>query len=333
MNNIRGVWLTNVDTQVFNSKASLTEVLTLIADTGFNVVFPVVWNKGFTLYPSQVMASTFGKAWTIAPPYLEDNRDPLAEIINTAQKLNLKVIPWFEYGFAYTHNSLQNKYRVELEQQLKQKNWLGKTPRGKLLIKNGFCWLNALSPSVQDFMLNLLLEVVQNYPVDGIQGDDRLPAFPSEGGYHFWSTKQKRANILTNFLARLYSRVKEINPELIVSVAPHPFGFGYREYLQDVPKWLDLGIVDVIHPQLYRRDFCAYQQLLQETVRQLNSTQLTQLFPGVLLKIGNYRLEAKILEQLIDLHRDLGISGEVFFFHEGIRENNGELAKVLQRKY
>ena len=28
-----------------------------------------------------------------------------------------------------------------------------------------------------------ILEVVKNYDIDGIQGDDRLPAMPAEGGY------------------------------------------------------------------------------------------------------------------------------------------------------
>ena len=32
-------------------------------------------------------------------------------------------------------------------------------------------------------MLFRSLDVVKNYDVDGIQGDDRLPAMPAEGGY------------------------------------------------------------------------------------------------------------------------------------------------------
>ena len=43
--------------------------------------------------------------------------------------------------------------------------------------------MNAIHPEVQDFILNLIEEVLINYEVAGIQGDDRLPAMPSEGGY------------------------------------------------------------------------------------------------------------------------------------------------------
>ena len=48
--------------------------------------------------------------------------------------------------------------------------------------KKEFFWWNELHPEVQDFMNKLVLEVVNNYNIDGIQGDDCLPAVPGEGG-------------------------------------------------------------------------------------------------------------------------------------------------------
>lgn len=350
---MRGIWLTNVDSQVFNSPSNIAEAIAFIAETGFDTVFPVIWNKGYTLYPSQVMSETFGKAWEIAPLYQQQRWNPLEEIIKAAQVYNLKVIPWFEYGFVYTHNSLQNPTRFALETQLAKKNWLAIDKQGKLLIKNGFCWLNALSSEVQEFMQQIILEVVQTYPVAGIQGDDRLPAFPIEGGYDT-STKQLyqqqtgkslptqdkspvwmqwRADILTNFLSHLYQNIKKINPQLIVSIAPHPPEFGYREYLQDIPQWLKLGIVDYLHPQLYRRTFNDYQKLLKQTITQLDKSLLPKLSPGILIKIGSYRIPSTMLKQVIDYHRRLGIQGEVCFFYEGIKENHHELAQVLREYY
>lgn len=94
-----------------------------------------------------------------------------------ARRVGLKVIPWFEYGFASSYN-LNGGILLQ-----KKPQWAGRDRNGNLLQKNGFEWLNALDPEVQEFLLNLVLEVVKNYDVDGIQGDDRLPAFPCEGGY------------------------------------------------------------------------------------------------------------------------------------------------------
>ena len=39
-------------------------------------------------------------------------------------------------------------------------------------------WWNALHPGPQKFLLELIEEVVTRYDIDGIQGDDRLPAMP-----------------------------------------------------------------------------------------------------------------------------------------------------------
>lgn len=97
---IRGVWLTNTDSEVLSSQSTILEAMEFLADTGFNVVFPVVWNKAATLYRSKVMQQTFG--WEIDSRYI--GRDPLAEIVNAAHQVGIKVIPWFEYGFASSYN-------------------------------------------------------------------------------------------------------------------------------------------------------------------------------------------------------------------------------------
>src|SRR5689334_19698637 len=92
----RGVWLTNTDSKVLRSQQRIAEAMDFLAETGFNVVFPVVWNQGVTLYPSQIMQQTFGVE--IHPSFV--GRDPLRELIVEARRVGLKVIPWFEYGFA-----------------------------------------------------------------------------------------------------------------------------------------------------------------------------------------------------------------------------------------
>jgi uncharacterized lipoprotein YddW (UPF0748 family) len=278
MEKIRGVWLTNVDSEVLDSKQKIAEAMDLLADIGINTVFPVVWNKGYTLYRSGVLKTEFGQEIDPSPQYA--GRDPLAEVVAAAHAKNLKVIPWFEFGFAASFEAGGGHIIA------KKPNWAAKDQNGDLLKKHGFEWMNALSQEVQDFLERLILEVVNNYAVDGIQGDDRLPAMPSEGGYDAdtvsrykakfgkeppKNTKdgiwlQWRADILTNFLERLASKVKAVRQELIISMAPSPYPFGFNEYLQDVPEWIKRDRVDLIHPQLYRERLSDYSQLLDDTV-------------------------------------------------------------------
>ena len=104
-------------------------------------------------------------------------RDPLAEVIDEAHKHNIAVIPWFEFGFSSSYNDGGGHI-------LRAKpHWAARDREGRLLKKNGFEWMNAFHPEVQEFMLALVTEVVKRYDVDGVQGDDRLPAQPIEGGY------------------------------------------------------------------------------------------------------------------------------------------------------
>jgi uncharacterized lipoprotein YddW (UPF0748 family) len=337
---IRGIWITNTDSAVLDSQANIAEAMDFLAETGFNVVFPVVWSKGATVYPSQVMRSQFGFA--IDPRYA--GRDPLAEVVTEARRVGLKVIPWFEYGFASSYN--QNGGQL----LAKKPEWAARDCNGHLLKKNGFEWMNALDSQVQDFLLSLILEVVNNYDVEGIQGDDRIPAMPCEGGYDAATVaryRQKfrrqppsnpkdrrwlqwRADILTDFLARLHRRVKAVNPNLLISMAPSIYDWGYKEYLQDSPTWLQQGLVDLLHPQAYRRDFNSYKQIIDRLVREQTPQQRSRLTPGVLLNIGSYRMTPQYLSQAIAHNRYCGVFGEVFFFYEGLRADNNALAKVLR---
>lgn len=339
---MRGVWLTTTDSRVFNSKQNIAEAMTFLAQTGFNVVFPVVWNNAATLYPSKIMRDTFG--YEIDSRFV--GRDPLGELVAEAKRVGLAVIPWFEYGFASSYNQNGGKLLAQ------KPNWAARDASGNLLKKNDFEWMNALDSEVQDFLRNLILEVAKNYDIAGIQGDDRLPALPSEGSYdsktsdrYFRQFNQNppqnakdaqwlqwRADILTDFLTRLYQELIAIKPNLLISMAPSMYPWGLQEYLQDAQAWIDQGLIDLIHPQLYHRDFQGYKLLVDRLVtQQFNSSQLYALSPGVLMKVGSYRMSPELLLQTIQYNRDRGLNGEVFFFYEGLREDNNALANVLKQ--
>ena len=47
---LRGVWLTNVDSKVMDSRENIAEAMRFLAENNFNMVCRVVWNKGMNLY-------------------------------------------------------------------------------------------------------------------------------------------------------------------------------------------------------------------------------------------------------------------------------------------
>lgn len=341
LDELRGVWISNVDCTVLDSRENIRSALRDLSEAGFNVVFPVVWNKGRTQYPSALMKKTFGAE-------IEERfrgRDPLQEMIEEAHALDIAVVPWFEYGFV---GSYDGKGKDPLKRKPK---WAGTDAQGGKLVKNGFRWMDALDPEVQAFVSGLVLEVVRDYDVDGVQGDDRLPAMPSEGGYdretrraYEKETGEKvpddgkdaewlawRAARLTDFLRDLRERVHAVKPGLPISSSPTPPGWGLREYLQDSGTWLKEGLVDMIHPQAYRRDIASYEATMASILDQhYGRPAAPELTPGILVKSGSYRITREHLLAAIAWNRENGIKGEVLFHYQGLRENEDELLRALR---
>jgi len=339
---VRGVWLTNVDSEVLNSKENIVEAVNLLDELGFNTIFVVVWNKAMTTYPSKIMKEFTG----FEIDTLFTGRDPLNELIEEAHKKNIKIIAWFEFGFS---SSYQLNGGPILE---KKPEWASKDVNGNLVTKNGFEWMNGFNPEVQDFMLSLIMEVVRNYNVDGIQGDDRLPAMPSEAGYDEYTVNlyrsehdgknppsyhkdydwiKWRSNLLTNFMKIIHDSVKSHNQKLIVSMAPSIYPWSEEEYLQDWLTWMQKSYVDLVCPQVYRYNIKEYRSALELIVEeQIDKKDFYKFYPGVLLKVGDYYPSEDFLKQMIDENRKQNINGEVLFFYEGIKKYPDFFRKIYK---
>jgi uncharacterized lipoprotein YddW (UPF0748 family) len=204
----RGVWLTNIDSNVLFSKENLETAVERLAAMNINTLYPVIWNWGYTLFPSAAAERELGEKQhlygEISTPQLEASqagRDMLQELIDLAHARGMKVIPWFEFGFMAPNNYvLERRHpdwftqkRVEVpetpllprilqqlpgaqpEPQPDPRIWL----EGNVLPR---LWMNPFHPQVQKFLLELTNDVMSNYDVDGFQVDDHL-GLPVEFGY------------------------------------------------------------------------------------------------------------------------------------------------------
>lgn len=342
---VHGVWLTNVDSDALYSKENIRSTVQTCSELGFNTIFVVVWNNAMTTYPSDVMRKLTGVP--IDPRLVKtQDRDPLKELLEETQPRGIKVIAWFEFGFSCSYNQADGGAIIRTKP-----HWASRGVDGKIVSKNKFQWMNGFHPEVQDFMMSLLKEVVQNYAVDGIQGDDRLPALPSETGYDDFTqnlykaehgslppknTKDYewvrwRAEKMSDYMKRIHTELKTIRPELIISMSPSIYPWSVEEYLQDWVTWVREGWVDMVCPQVYRYKFDAYKKELDKMLtRQVSPQHKTKLVPGVLLKVSPYLASEEYLRQMVNYNRSQGLSGEVFFFYEGVK-NYPALFKELNR--
>ena len=331
---IRGTWITNVASSAMTSPAAIRESVGHCKRNGLTDIFVVVWNRGVTMYPSQVVKNYIG----IAQDTLYKGFDPLKIFIDEGHAAGLRVHAWFEFGFSYAYQDSAHQNWLS-----RYPDWCGHDNQGKLLKKNDFFWWNALHPEVQQFMQELVLEVVKNYKVDGIQGDDRLPAMPAEGGYDAYTLQlyaaenngkvppkdpkevnwlQWKADKISLFGKKLYQAVKSTRPDCMVSWAPSIYPWSKEQYLQDWPRWLKEGYADWIIPQVYRYKLDAYEQTLKAIGSQVPANLKHKIFPGILTSLGNgYRADDAALESMLRLNRTYGYTGEVFFYFETIRES------------
>lgn len=341
---LRGVWLTNIDSDVLFEKERLKQSLRTLHQLNFNTVYPAVWNWGYTLYPSKVIAKVIGKSVDPTPGL--QKRDMLKEIVRDGHKQGLTVIPWFEFGFMAPADSLLAKNRPY---------WLTNRSDGIKIVKEGThnrVWLNPFRPDVQQFIQDLIVEIVKNYDIDGIQFDDHF-GLPSELGYDAYTTalykkehKGKlppadfknpewvswRANKITDFMKRVFVAIKANKKDCIVSVAPNPQRFSYEYFLADWQKWERMGIVEDLVLQIYRNDLNVFiSELEYPEVKQAQNHIPVSI--GILTGLKNRTVPMEQIKTQIGKVRERKFAGVSFFFYETLWNMSQEKPQQRQQAW
>ena len=327
---LRGVWLTNVDSDVLFADQKTKTAIELLAESNFNTLYPTVWNWGYTLYPSAVAQDVIGI--NLDPTEGLQGRDVLAEIINQGHQQGMSVIPWFEFGFMAPADS-----------QLAQKHpeWLTSRQDGSTIWLEGKVhervWLNPLRPDVQSFMTDLLVEIASNYDIDGIQLDDHF-GYPAELGYDDYTIElykaehdgklppedyqdaewvQWRADKITAYVETLFHELKQHNPQAIISVSPNPQHFSLNSFLMDWYKWERQGLIEELIVQIYRDSNQSFIQELQQP-EILAAKEHIPVGIGILSGLkGRPVLWHKIYKQ-VKIAREHEFAGISFFFYESL---------------
>lgn len=351
---IRGVWVPAPKfTSVLHSYKNVDNFVRLLDSLNFNTVFVVSYAENKTIYPSKII-KTYTKSKSITEsnllsPYLKTyntegkslSSDPIADLISLAHSRNIKVFFWYEYGFMGDTKPITNENPLFANHP----DWLGINNENKPTnYYNKDFYFNAYNPKVQDYLIKLIKEGIKRYPnVDGIQGDDRMPAMPKNSGYDAYTiSKYKkehngqlppkdfeelnwvnwRINLLNNFGKKLYQEVKKENANVMVSFAPNPYPWSKENLMQDWPQWIGNGICDLLAVQCYRYNSEAYKNTVTEVVKYIKQNNPQQVFaPGIILmEGGKIKMDANLLKEQININRNLGINGEIFFYNEALKD-------------
>ncbi len=342
---IRGVWLTNIDSDVLFDRDRLSSAIQRLRELNFNSLYPTVWNGGYTLYPSLVAAKVIGRS--LDPTTGLQGRDILQEIIVQGHQKGMGVIPWMEFGFMAPADS-------ELAQL--HPTWLTQKSGGSTIWPEGDnqrVWLNPLHPEVQKFILDLVDEIVANYDIDGIQFDDHF-GFPAEFGYDPFTIElyqqehagqsppnnykdpswiRWRADKVTDFMKRVFQTVKNRQPKAIVSLSPNPQEFSYNSALADWETWERQGLIEELIIQIYRHDISRFiAELERPEVK--TARQHIPVAIGVLTGIKPRAVSIAQIQAQVKAVRDRNFAGVSFFFYESLwnlaKESPAERQSAIQ---
>ncbi|WP_260864419.1 glycoside hydrolase family 10 protein [Citrobacter sp. Marseille-Q6884] len=324
---VRGIWLATVSrldwppissvnisspsVRISQQQKALTDKLDNLKRLGINTVFFQVKPDATALWKSKILPWSDTLTGTIGE---DPGYDPLQFMLDEAHKRGMKVHAWF------------NPYRVsvntkpstvaELNRTLSlhpasvyvlHRDWI-RTSGERFVLDPGI-------PEARDWITSIVAEVVENYPVDGVQFDDYFyTESPGSAlndsqtfrkyGQGFDSKADWRRYNTQRLIEQVSQTIKKSKPEVEFGVSPagvwrnrshDPAGSdtrgaaAYDESYADTRRWVQQGLLDYIAPQLYwpfARDAARYDVLAKWWADVVKSTN-TRLYIGVALyKVG-----------------------------------------------
>jgi len=327
---MRGVWVSNVDSTVMDSYGNMESLASRISNLNMNALYPVAWNKGETFYPSDVMVKYGAPKISTRYGLPSLKRDPMKDWIALGNQYDLDVVPWFEWGLKVPSNS-----------PIAQRNpeWLSKDVSGKSSFDQdgtSTSYLNFVHPEVQTFYEELMVEFVKRYEVLAVQFDDHmslkntfgyddftLNMYRTETGRTGKPTPEApewlawRAAKLTQFIARISKAIKATRPGVKFSISPNPYPWSYQNYVQDWPEWVNQGLVDEVVVQVYRDNMSRFQGELSSPALDKAKGKVN-LMIGVLSGLKPEPMPIEMVRAQTAMVREFGYQGVVYFFQESL---------------
>ncbi len=342
----RGAWIASVHNidwpsakglSASSQQSELRAILDQVAALKMNAVVFQVRPQCDALYQSSIepwsswLTGTMGRS----PGY-----DPLSFCIREAHARGIEVHAWFNPFRALCSNS----------QQIAGNHICRSTP-GITKRYGSMTWCDPASPDSRSRALNVILDVVRRYDIDGVHLDDYFYPYPT-GGLNFSDGKspaQRRAYI-DGFVSNLYASVKRQKSWVRVGISPFgiwrpgvPAGIeagldSYEQLAGDSRKWLKNGWVDYLAPQLYWR-ISPQKQSFPALLTWWRQQGSRPVWPGIatarIHSSDDPGRPASEITNQIDITRKIGKNwnGHIHWSAKSLVSNRGGIATQLAATY
>ncbi|WP_215788136.1 glycoside hydrolase family 10 protein [Pantoea dispersa] len=323
---VRGVWLTTVSRldwppissvtaspalRIRQQQQALTAKLDKLHSLGINTVFFQVKPDGTALWRSRILPWSDTLTGNIGQ---DPGYDPLQFILDEAHKRGMKVHAWFNPYRVSTNTKPATVTALNNTLQLQpasvfvlHRDWI-RTASDRFVLDPGI-------PAARDWITSIVAEVVSNYAIDGVQFDDYFytetatsplndSATFRQYGAGFASKADWRRHNTQLLIEQVSRTIKQLKPGVEFGVSPAGVwrnlshdaagsdtrgAAAYDEAYADTRRWVQLGLLDYIAPQLYwpfARQAARYDVLARWWANVVQPTH-TRLYIGVALyKVG-----------------------------------------------
>lgn len=365
---MRGTWIStvyNIDwpqdpkKSGFNAerqKQQYTSMLDKLQEAGINAVFVQVRPTSDAFYPSKLLPWS---EWLTGTQGKDPGYDPLKFMVEETHKRGMQFHAWF------------NPYRVSVQGDVSKlvnghpakehPDWVVKH-QNKLIYNPGV-------PEARQFVLDSIMEVVNNYDIDGVHLDDYFypygedkESFKDNDTYErynkvFNNKGDWRRNNVNEFVESLYKQIKSAKPNVQFGISPFgvwrnssadPTGSAtkaglssYDNLYADTRTWIKNHWIDYIAPQVYwhiGHKAASYDTLVNWWVKETAGT-------GVELFIGHaaYKLadanetdwnSADVLIKQLEFNSRIdAVAGSIFFSAADLVRNTKQVSDKLQQYY
>ncbi|WP_040712803.1 family 10 glycosylhydrolase [Paenibacillus curdlanolyticus] len=334
-------------------KQEYGKLLDQLQGMGINTVFVQVRPSADALYPSQlvpwskVLTGVQGKD----PGY-----DPLAYLVDETHRRGMAFHAWFNPFRASTDASTASLAASHVAKQ--HPEWIVNSG-GKLYINPGI-------PAARQHIIDAIMEVVDQYEVDGVHLDDYF--YPSSGTFDdsaaFQAYNSKgiatladwRRDNINEFVRQLGETLHASKKGIAYGISPFgvwrnqsvdPTGSdtkasvtAYDSMYADVRTWIKQGWIDYVVPQIYwSLSFQAarYDKLVDWWSQEVSGTQVKLYIGHSPYKLGTaeagWQSAQEIINQLSYNKQHPEVSGDIFFSAKDLLRNPLGLIPALQAYY
>ena len=300
---MRGVWVRPTE----HTEEQIIATLNNLKENGFNAVFLETYYHGKTIFPSKTM-NKYG--FTVQNPQFADF-DPLKIWVKEAHKRGIKVHTWFQSFYVGNSNPYSDSSSIlalHPEWGNKTKNTAGNVGATKSSAEHNGYFLDPANPEVQDFLEELITEIITEYKPDGINldyirypnsnprnvggawgfteyarndfqamyGVDPIDLTISDAAWYDWNVY--RRNAITNFVQKIGTLGREHNTYISTVIFPD-IASAISTKQQDWRNWSKNNYIDGFTPLFLTYD----SKMLSSMMRDVMSVKApeTELYAGL----------------------------------------------------